>query len=843
MRFITTFKPKHYDIYLDLDRKEKRFSGQTTITGSALKKEVFLHQKNLTVTEVLVNGNVHPFKLDDQKDALIIELDNLGEAELKVSYSAKLTDTMMGIYPSYYTLDGQKKQLIGTQFETDAAREAFVCVDEPEAKATFSLAVKFDEEPSESIISNTPEVKVTDGVHYFEETPRMSTYLVCFVLGELRSKMTTTKSGVKVGVFSTKAHQAKELDFALDIAKRALEFYEEYYQTPYPLKHCWHVALPDFSAGAMENWGIITYREAYLLLDPDNTTLQVKQRVANVIAHELAHQWFGDLVTMKWWDDLWLNESFANMMEYVCIDHLEPTWNIWKTFQVSEVPLSLNRDALVGIQPIYSEVDDPAEIDALFDSAIVYAKGARMLVMVRALIGDKALRKGLKAYFKAHAYGNATGPELWEALATSSGYDLRSIMESWLKQPGYPVLKAKLLNDDLVLEQERFFIDKNATSEQTWPIPLMSNYPELPAVMDSKRLVIKNFKSMRANKQTALRLNQNNDAHYIVDYSPELLDDLLNSLTTSEDIARFAELLTLNLLAKAQDFSFNALLDLLFKYREDKNYLISFGANQTLSLLKEFVADNKHSKHDLATLVLDFIAPLEQALVADKISKTEASLIDPLLLEAKLYAKDKELVEKLTKLYHDTPEKVTLPAQVRGAVLKNMIENHNTSELFHAFVDAYQTTTDPSYKENLRQALTSSSEVSQLEFLIEHLKNADFIKPQDLRAWFNELLANPVSQKKTWTWLKENWNWLEETVGGDMEFTTYIAVIGRTLATKELYDEFVAFFDPKLDTPGLTREINLAKHLIHSRITLFENQSQVVKDELKTLAWYVAQKD
>ncbi|MBA1394384.1 peptidase, partial [Lactobacillus sp. XV13L] len=201
---------------------------------------------------------------------------------------------------------------------------------------------------------------------------------------------------------------------------------------PYPLSHSYQLALPDFSAGAMENWGLVTYREAYLLLDPDNASLDLKGQVATVIAHELAHQWFGDLVSMKWWDDLWLNESFANMMEYVAIAALEPDWHIWETFQTTEAPMALQRDAIDGVQPVHVQVEHPADIDSIFDSAIVYAKGARMLVMVRALIGDEALRAGLKAYFTAHQYGNATGADLWSALSQASKMNISQVMNTWL---------------------------------------------------------------------------------------------------------------------------------------------------------------------------------------------------------------------------------------------------------------------------------------------------------------------------------------------------------------------------------------------------------------------------
>lgn len=209
--------------------------------------------------------------------------------------------------------------------------------------------MKFDEKDGEEIVSNMPEISNENGVHTFDTTVKMSSYLLAFVFGDMQSKLGKTKNGTQVGVFATKAHKAQALDFPLDIAIRVIEFYEDYFKVAYPLPHSWHIGLPDFSAGAMENWGAITYREVALLADPDNSTLASRQYVALVIAHELAHQWFGDLVTMEWWDDLWLNESFANMMEYVAIDAIEPDWHIWEQFSVSEAPMALNRDAIDGV--------------------------------------------------------------------------------------------------------------------------------------------------------------------------------------------------------------------------------------------------------------------------------------------------------------------------------------------------------------------------------------------------------------------------------------------------------------------------------------------------------------
>src|SRR5699024_3939427 len=286
-------------------------------------------------------------------------------------------------------------------------------------------------------------------------------------------------------------------DFALDIAKRSIEFYEDYYQTPYPLPHSWQLALPDFSAGAMENWGLVTYREAYLAIDADNASVEMKQRVATVIAHELAHQWFGDLVTMQWWDDLWLNESLCNMMEYVAIDALLPDWRIWELFQASEAASALQRDATDGVQSVHVQVVKPAEIDAIFDGAIVYAKGSRMLVMVRALIGDDALRQGLKAYYEAHQYGNASGADLWDALGKAAGIDLAAIMNTWLEQPGYPVVSASGVDGKLTLSQHHFFIGAGQEVGRTWQIPLNANYDAVPQIMAERTVTVGDYQELR----------------------------------------------------------------------------------------------------------------------------------------------------------------------------------------------------------------------------------------------------------------------------------------------------------------------------------------------------------
>lgn len=839
-RFYEKFQPVHYDIYLDIDRAAKHFKGITTIKGNAVDTKIALHQKFLNVASVQADGQDVLFSFSDRQEAIQLELPHSGDVELKVVYDAKLTDTMMGIYPSYYTVAGQKKQLIGTQFETTAARQAFPGIDEPEAKATFSLAIKYDEQPGETIIANMPEDHVENGVHYFQATVKMSTYLVAFAFGELQSKFAKTKSGVEIGVFSTKAHQPKELDFSLDIAKRAIEFYEDFYQTPYPLPQSYQLALPDFSAGAMENWGLVTYREAYMLLDPDNTTLNQKRLIATVITHELAHQWFGDLVTMKWWDDLWLNESFANMMEYVAVDALEPEWNVWEMFQTSEVPMALQRDATDGVQSVHVAVDDPAEIDTLFDGAIVYAKGARMLVMVRALLGDDAMRKGLKNYFAAHQYGNATGADLWQALGEASGMNVGQIMESWLEHPGYPVVEVKVEDGKLMLSQQQFFIGDGEEKGRLWQIPLNANYNQAPAIFSEQSLVLGDYAQLRKQNGRPFRINVGDNSHIIVKYDETLLNDILDHLDELGAIDQLQLLQDLRLLAEGRQISYAQIVPLLSRFKDSRSGIVNEMLYHVANSLKNFVQPAAKTERQLQQLFDQLSVKQVQRLgwLSQKGESNDDQLTRPIVLSAALYAQNTDTIKQAQALFDQYQDHLAdLPADVRGLVLANEVKNYGSQELFDTLLADYQKTADAGFKQDICAALTKTQDDQLIAQLIDRFKDADTIKPQDLRAWFRGVLANDHGQQAAWDWIQQEWSWLEKTVGGDMEFPTYITVISRIFKTVQRLAEFKRFFTPKENDPMLKREIQMDEKVIASRVELIESEQAAVNAAIaKTVA-------
>ena len=837
-RLYEKFQPSHYDVFIDINREKKTITGNTTITGNASDHQISVNQKFLTISAVQIAGEDVPFTVNNDNETVNITVPETGEVTLTINYSAPLTDTMMGIYPSYYKVDGEKKQIIGTQFETTFARQAFPCVDEPEAKATFSLAIKFDEHPGETIIANMPEDHVSAGVHYFQQTVRMSTYLVAFAFGELQSKKTTTESGVEVGVFATKAHQPKELDFALGIAKQAIEFYEKFYQTPYPLPHSWQLALPDFSAGAMENWGLVTYREAYLLLDPDNTSLDMKRLVATVITHELAHQWFGDLVTMKWWDDLWLNESFANMMEYVAVDAIHPEWKIWELFQTSEAPMALQRDATDGVQPVHVQVNNPAEIDALFDGAIVYAKGARMLVMVRALIGDDALREGLKNYFEAHKYHNATGSDLWDALGKAANLDIGAIMKSWLEQPGYPVVEAKVVDGQLQLSQQQFFIGDGHDTGRLWQIPLNANYKEAPQIMKEKAISLGNYQELRQQNGKPFRLNVGNNSHFIVKYDQTLMNDLLDHLDELNAIDQRQLLQDFRLLADGQQLSYADIIPLLPQFADSHSEIVNTALYAIVNKLKQFVTPDSAEEKALKKFVNQLSAKQVSRLGWEPRAgeSNDDQLTRPIVLGAALYAENSEAIKAAHEIFTNNHQRLEkLSADIRPLVLRNEVKQYGSKDLFNEFLENYRETTDASYKGDLNSAITSTPDNSLITELISEFENADTIKPQDLRGWYRNVLANNAGQQAAWDWIRNDWDWLEKTVGGDMEFATYITVTANVFHTPTRLTEFKQFFEPKIDTPGLTREITMDISVIESKVKLIQAEKDAVIQALQSV--------
>lgn len=837
---IEKFVPENYNIFLDINRQEKFFSGNVAINGEALDNVISFHQKDLTIHSVLLDNNELTYHIDNENEAVRIELPETGSMTLVLEFSGKITDNMTGIYPSYYTVENVKKEIISTQFESHFAREVFPSIDEPEAKATFDLALKFDQEEGDIALSNMPEINANrrqeTGVWTFETTPRMSSYLLAFALGNLHGKTAYTKGGTEVGVFSTCAHNIDSVDFALDIAVRVIDFYEDYYGIKYPIAQAYHVALPDFSAGAMENWGLITYREVYLLVD-ENSTVSSRQQVALVVAHELAHQWFGNLVTMKWWDDLWLNESFANMMEYVAIDAIEPNWHIFEDFQTSGVPHALKRDVTDGVQSVHVAVNHPDEINTLFDAAIVYAKGSRLMHMLRRWLGDKVFAAGLKLYFEKHQYNNTVGRDLWNALSTASGKDVASFMDAWLEQPGYPLVTLKLEGDSLQLSQKQFFIGEYEDQDRLWPIPLNSNWSGLPEILSEKTIEIPNFSQLAAvNKEKGpLRLNTDNTAHYISNYEGQLLKSILSDFENLDKTSKLQIIQERRLLAESGQISYAELVKLLTQLSHETSYMVASASDQLIAGLKRFLDEDSQSESMFKVLVRDVYRTNYQRLGFEKSVEEmdEDEKVRQITISNMIYADDPDANEKAQAIFANYKENIeAIPAAIRLDVLTNQIKHAETDDLVSLYLDSYVKTNDSNFRRQLASALANTKSQITLDRILAQLPNRDVIKPQDLSLWYGLFLRKSFAQETFWTWARENWAWIKATLGGDMSFDSFVIIPANVFKIPERLAEYKAFFEPQLDDLSISRNITMGIKEIAARITLIEKEKAAVEQTI-----------
>ena len=506
-------KPSKYRLTLQPDLETFTFKGEQTIDIEIVvpTARISLNAAELEISGATLRRNgastpVRSISLDADTETATLDFGETlspGPAQLDMQFTGILNDRLVGFYRSeYQDAEGQTRHLATTQFEATDARRAFPCWDEPAQKAVFDATLVFAD--GFQAVSNTPIVEDTrpsPGVRSvrFAETPIMSTYLLAFVVGDLVSVEAEAADGTKVGVWTTRGKE-NQAGFALDTSVKLLGYFNEYFSIPYPLPKLDHIAIPDFAAGAMENWGCVTYRETALLVDPENSSAGTRQRVAEVVAHEMAHMWFGDLVTMEWWDDLWLNESFASWMGTKAVDWLFPDWEMWTQFVNMDTNRALSLDGLKNSHPIEQEVKNPAEVSQLFD-AISYSKGGSVLRMLEHFLGPEVFRGGLYRYLKGHEYGNARTQDLWAALEEESGLPVTGIMDSWVKQMGYPVLEVEADrgadNVQISLSQERFVYDRLLGDEEpnpeVWRVPVTVSAPGAVAVstvMESKEALL-----------------------------------------------------------------------------------------------------------------------------------------------------------------------------------------------------------------------------------------------------------------------------------------------------------------------------------------------------------------
>jgi puromycin-sensitive aminopeptidase len=547
IRLSTDIEPSRYKLLLKPNLEKFTFTGEETITIKLHKPTatITLHAVDLDITNVVwkdkkqtVQGKVSYNKKTETATFAFPKKLSAGEGEVSLLFSGVLGENLRGFYRSKYMVNGQEYYMATTQFESTDARRAFPSFDEPSMKAIFDVTLMIP--PLTTAISNTLETDISEHesgyrIVNFAPTPKMSTYLLAFVVGQFEYIEKKTKRGVVVRVFVTPGKKKQAL-FALDTAVKSLEFYEDYFAISYPLPVLDLIAVPDFAAGAMENWGAVTYRETAILVDDLHSSAANKQWVALVIAHELAHMWFGDLVTMEWWTHLWLNEGFASYIEYLAVDKLFPQWDMWSQFVQMDHGGALSLDGLKSTHAIEVDVHHPDEISEIFD-AVSYSKGASVIRMLAAYLGEKDFRDGLRHYLKKHAYANASTTDLWESFEKISGKPVRSMMQNWTRKPGYPYVRVEEKGVDIRLTQQRYFsssIEARKEKDTTvWSIPIavrrQTKKQPIQIFMDKKAVHLP-----KTENSEWIKLNTEETSFIRVDYPATFLKRFATPIATKE---------------------------------------------------------------------------------------------------------------------------------------------------------------------------------------------------------------------------------------------------------------------------------------------------------------------
>ncbi|RYR42255.1 hypothetical protein Ahy_A08g038721 isoform B [Arachis hypogaea] len=853
--------PKRYDIRLKPDLISCRFAGSVAVDLDIVAATSFivLNAAELTVaagsvsfthrdsSKVIKPSRVELFESDEILVLEFAEAVPIGLGVLAIQFEGILNDRMKGFYRSTYEHNGEKKNMAVTQFEPADARRCFPCWDEPACKATFKITLDV---PSELVaLSNMPvvEEKVDGSLKTvsYQESPIMSTYLVAVVVGlfdyvedHTSDGKTSFFPGVKVRVYCQvgKANQGK---FALHVATRTLELYKDYFATPYPLPKMDMIAIPDFAAGAMENYGLVTYRETALLFDEQHSAAVNKQRVATVVGHELAHQWFGNLVTMEWWTDLWLNEGFATWVSYLATDSLFPDWKIWSQF-VNESTEGLRLDGLAESHPIEVEVNHAGEIDEIFDS-ISYRKGASVIRMLQSYLGAESFQRSLASYIKKHAYSNAKTVDLWNALEEGSGEPVNKLMSSWTKQMGYPVVSVKVNNQKLEFNQSQF-LSSGANGEGQWVVPVTLCFGSYDVrknfllqakseALDIKELV----GSQIAGDQVAnswIKVNVDQTGFYRVKYDEPLAARLRyaidKQLLSTAD--RYGILDDLFALCMARQESLTSLINLMGAYRGEVEYIVLSNLISISYKVRRIAAD---AVPDLVDYFKQFFINLFQ-YTAERLgwepkpgeSHLDAMLRGEILTALAQFGHDPTLEEankRFQAFLNDRNTPLCSPDIRKATYVAVMQQASKSNRLgYESLLKVYRETDLSQEKIRILGSLSDTPDPDLVLEVLNFMLSPE-VRSQDV---IMGLPTSPEGRDVAWEWLKENWERILKTYGSGFLITRFVSAVVSPFASVEKAKEVEEFFVSH-GTQSIARTLKQSLE----RVNINANWVQSVKNE------------
>ena len=841
-RLPTNVRPVRYKLTLTPDLERFTFAGEVSIEIDVVEAtdSVTLNAADLEIAVAeltLEDGAELPATvvIDEETERAAFQVGRIlgpGKATLRIRFTGTLNDQLRGFYRSRYEgPDGETRHLATTQFEATDARRAFPCWDEPAVKATFRVTLVV---PSDLVaISNQPlesEAPAEGGrkALRFAESPRMSTYLLAFLVGDLASVEAEGPNGTTVRVWATRGKE-QQGRFALEHSVKLLEYFNDYFGIPYPLPKMDHIAVPDFAAGAMENWGAITYREVALLFDPENSAAGTRQRILEIVSHEMAHMWFGDLVTMEWWDDLWLNESFASWMGDKAVDQLYPEWNMWTQFVFQDTNTGLSLDGLKNSHPIEVEVNDPAEIREMFD-AISYSKGGATLRMLEDFLGPETFRRGLRRYIDRHKYGNARTEHLWDALEEASGKPVTAIMDTWIKQTGFPVLEVETISSGpetgLKLTQRRFLydhlLDVGDQDPTLWQVPvsIASDGPDRKqSLLASEREVNVSLGEVR----DWFKVNAAQTGFFRVNYPREEWDRLRSAIEvgTLPATDRLGLQNDAFALMRAGYAPATLFLSVAEAYRGEDDSSVWSDLSANLRGLENLLGDEP-----FIAAYRSFAGSLYEPIVA-KVgwdAKPGEGHLDSLLRSTVLASKggfaDAGLGAGARARFEQyVDDSASLHPDLRGAVL-GIVARDGDRSTYDTFWRLYR---EAGLQEEKMRLLGGLARFSQPDLVRETLERSlgEEVRIQDTPLAIVATGGSLEGRDLTWEFMKENWAELDRRYSGGGFAITRLVAVTMGFTTDARYQDVEAFFDAH-PTPGAARTIRQSLERIRLNVAWLE---------------------
>ncbi|XP_057652415.1 glutamyl aminopeptidase-like isoform X2 [Diorhabda carinulata] len=857
-RLPDSVKPLLYDLYLYPDLKTGLFRGKVNITIDILSETdtISVHSNFLSIDSVKLSSESAIFTLEKTFELLNIKKsDNSifksGIENVEIEFNGDMKNRIVGLYTSSYkTSTGENRQIATSKFEPTYARQAFPCFDEPNLKAKYKVHLLKPKNNSYIALSNYPVASTEDydeehELVTFDETVSMSTYLSCFIVSDFdHTKTTFDNNGtmIPLKVYASPDNLYKTT-YAAEIGKKVIEHYVNYFDIPYPLPKLDLVAIPDFVSGAMEHWGLVTFRETALLYTNTTHSTANKQRVATVIAHELAHSWFGNLVTMNWWNDLWLNEGFASYIEYKGALAAEPTWGMMEQFIISEMHSVLSLDATLSSHPIVQTVLTPDQITAIFDS-ISYNKGASILRMLEATVGEKIFQRGVKNYLNRHAYGNAVTKDLIEELQILYGnkLDVAEMLETFTVQMGYPILNVTVSGDIYTLTQKRFLIDPNATYNLNetkyrykWSVPVTyvtdmgkSTEPILFKYNDDY-ITIK-----KPTGATWIKFNYDQIGYYRVNYPLSEWDNIIknyDSLSKGDKTHLLEETFKI---AEAGLLSYKVPLELSKKLKNERDYTPwSAGSNNLLSILNRLGSTKSEQESSFKDYLINIVTPAykEFTWTENENDSHLNKLTRTVVISLACKAGYKDCLEQAEKKF-DTWMK---DRQFISPDLKSFVYIYGSTkasvETWNALLQIYQDENDASEKLKIMAGLCNVENVDLLKKLLEVTKNESIVRSQDYFDVLQTMSSNPIGTDLVWDFVRSNWQYLADRFTLNNRYLgSMIPTITSSFSTEEKLKEMEEFFEKYPNAGAGEANRKTALENVKNNIRWAANYKEIIED-------------